>query len=665
MYNKNLPFILPLYLLFTLVQPLCAQDISLESKIKSNAVHLKILPRDASTWLKGVEQGYLIERRILGEEENFIAMNSSPLKPKSENNLSPSPEVEERYEFHKNAVEKMKGFKISGSFYETFKQMNRSSQNYRMYLFVTMRDSLLSDVSGLEFVDNNVSPDKIYQYRVKIAGSNIISSYEIVDGMRTARSPFLRYQSKEKSVKLNWGHEENGSILGYYVERSETGLVYDRINESPILNSGSTEIDTIDINRSIELSFTDSLEGNYKSYYYQLVALDIWGDELPPSQPIVAMGIDLTPPEISSDFTVSVDTITSSFNISWSPSKDSDVQSYFITLAEQLGGQDSAVAQGILPSSSLSYNFPNPIEMKNHYFKIGVIDTSGNYAMSEPKVAYLPDHTAPTRVVNVDAVVDTNGVVTLSWTPSKDANLNGYLVFRSFLKDSDFIKITDTVYENTTYNDSCTLHLLNNNRFYYVTALDKSFNTSPQSDVVQIILPDTVAPSRTLISEINEQSDSIEIRWKKNQSSDIMEYRVYKDRGGKWIHIGTTHADSHSIMDVSSSEDQVGYKVFAVDESGNIGRNSFAKYKSLSGDKAEQKLDLRVEKNDSKIILSWNEVGSKYKIYQEKADGYILKDYVDKAMYEKNETSLSKGKYYVKAYDERGRFITKSKIIQL
>ncbi len=642
-----------------------SQKLNLIGKYDKDGISLKILPENALVWSQGSESGYNISRRILGEELEFTVINTTPILPTEESSIE-NVEIRNRIsEMHSSLRTEAKNSNSSESFSKRLAANSESNNNYALYILLTIRVKDVGLHCGLHFKDQNIQEGKVYEYKVSLVDSDIESQSIILDNTDRLLSPSVLATPEDKSITLQWQHEKDSPFAGYYLEKSETGLTFERINSAPYLPNVAQYIDTIQKQIDVSITRSDTLDHNYQPMYYRLVGLDIWGDELEPSATIKSMGVDKTGPELGY-FELITDTVEHKIIVDWEPSIDTDVKSYFLTQSHKLNGKDSIIAQDIDPYAGCKFEISDPIEMQNYYIKLGAIDTSGNVSITDAKSIFLPDHTPPSQVVNLQTEVDSNGVVTLSWTPSKDINLYGYMVSRSFNSENDFIKITDTVFSENTYQDTCTLQLLNNNRYYYVSAFDYNFNISQPSETIEVVLPDTIPPSVTYITDITQNDGLITIQWDECQSEDVASYLIYrKTEGDNWTLIKEVNKSESTFTFEETEDNSQVFKILAKDDSGNTSRKD-APYRYSKRNKTKAQFSLITERSESKIHLKWEEQATRYKVYQSDGDQYKLLDYIQEQEYIISVNEKGKpSSFYVKAYDTRGRLIATSKISEI
>jgi hypothetical protein len=640
-----------------------AQSIGLLAKYKQQEVHLKILPEDSKQWLEGVENGYIISRRELGKDREYQVLNSTPLLPMTELEVINQGIDVAVFDFHIKKLKAVRDRPSLSSIGEVINAADHQDNMYSLYILLTMREKELGRISGLHYVDKTLQSGKVYQYKVSIANTDKASLPIIVDDRSYLKTPTLITASKDQAVLFEWLHEQDSPIAGYYLEKSDTGLNYERINEAPYVAQTEKYVDTLETQKVVTITRVDSLSSNYQSYFYRLVAFDIWGEELAPSEVVKGMGVDVTGPTLGY-IEVRVDSVENDLIIDWEPSQDGDVASYFVTLSYTMNGKDSLIVKDLDANGISEYRISDPLELENHYFKLGAIDTSGNISISTVKVGFVPDITPPSQVTDLTYELDSTGVLSLAWSPSEDTNLKGYLVFKSFMENQEFMKITDTVHSANSFQDSCTLNLLNNQRYYYVLALDKSFNPSEPSSILRVQLPDTISPSRTIITDLIQVGDEIKVNWLKSQSEDVINYNIYKKVGDKteWVDVGIVDFTTTEFIDKIGGAQRILYKIVAVDKSGNESQQNAIKSISTRGINSSETLSLRIKSTEMGALLEWGELGSKYKIYRKKEDRFHLLDYVDEPKYQ---DKSAHGEYYIKAYDERGRLLSESKIVSI
>ena len=145
-----------------------------------------------------------------------------------------------------------------------------------------------------------------------------------------------------------------------------------------------------------------------------------------------------------------------------------------------------------------------------------VVVASGS-AAKKPPPATTGDTTAPTTPTNLRVTNLTHKTVTLAWDPSTD---NSGSFSYSVNKDGQGFTVPQT---QTTY----TIDWLSPGQTYtfYVTAVDKSLNTSGKSNTVTVTTPaDTTPPTTPALSGFVRGPSQVELSW--TRSTDDLSYFV-------------------------------------------------------------------------------------------------------------------------------------------
>lgn len=641
------------------LQAVSAQSYTLRHKGAKEGIALKILPKDAHSWLLGIDNGYVIERRGISDEQ-FERINAELLLPATDSDWPKSELGDGMKEFHENAVAKTRALKDEAGLFQRVQNSIKANQYYSVYAFITMRDAEFGKYTGLEYIDNTAEDGVEYVYKVSLNNVEHTPAMLVASDDTKIFSPEPHVQNQEKMVQLRWPHDSNGDAVAYFVERSEDGIHFERLVDEPILPHPARQDDTSYVESIVNLNFTDTLQQNYKPYQYRLQAIDLWGDDCVPSEMLEAMGVDKTAPVITG-INVQADTTSKSIKIAWDESVDDDVAQYFVIISESRKSQDSVLVSGITRLGLMEYEFADPIEMKNYYFKVGAVDTSGNIFLSDAEMTFLPDVTAPTVVSNIIAQSDSFGLIRLNWDESKDANMKGYWVYASYVQDRDYMKLTDTVIAHNYLVDTFNLGLLHHKRYYYIEAVDKSFNKSTASEIVEVLLLDTVAPSATIIDTVYHDNNLLHVNWWSCVSEDVISYEIQQWNGSQWQVLGSVdnNENNYSLEWPELNAKEL-FRVVAIDEKSNAGNDSpsYVFVPSVSG---VSDWEISLDQNAADNALQWDNIGSKYKVYQSSDNGYKLLKYQS----ENRLIVLPNKSYYVKAYDAQGKYLSTSSKISL
>lgn len=144
-------------------------------------------------------------------------------------------------------------------------------------------------------MQEKIDHGKIYFYKMFVWNADCdtmylsVNTHEYTEPTMIANN--LQATPGEKAVQLSWDATQS-DLLGYYVEKSsfnENNFV--RLNTDPLILIEN------EYNRK-NLVFHDTLEMNYVPFQYRLVGINAFGDQTEPSEAIVSMGRDVTPPPV-------------------------------------------------------------------------------------------------------------------------------------------------------------------------------------------------------------------------------------------------------------------------------------------------------------------------------------------------------------------------------
>src|SRR5690606_3972221 len=146
-----------------------------------------------------------------------------------------------------------------------------------------------------------------------------------------------------------------------------------------------------------------------------------------------------------------------------------------------------------LPKNQRSFVHEVDPNLPNFYI-VAAVDTAGNNSMSLTTYGHLIDSIAPSAPTGLKGVVDTSGLVHLSWNSSIEPDLLGYTL--QFSNDSShvFTTLTNKPIADTFYTDTIMISSLTEHVYYRLIAVDRSFNYSEASPFLGLIKPDIVPP---------------------------------------------------------------------------------------------------------------------------------------------------------------------------
>ena len=647
------------------------------SKYTPQGVMIKIAPQLAQTWLLGAEKGYLISRTETGAESEPVLLTPKPLMPLSLEECAKLENGDSLKTFQQLSIfDNIAKNKLKMSMIERIRYVNKLQNDYGFYYLVASRIREIAEISGLEFLDKTAEKGKTYVYSVKIKDDNSPSrqSQTIIN---TAENrivlPELEAFAGDSVVDFSWIHHGGTDpIMCYYLEKSEDGKTFRRVNRSPFYYNPESKYESTDtVYFSKIISRRDSLEANYKPFYYRLTGLDIWAEEHTSGQVVKVTGVDKTPPIPVENITSSDSIENKSVTFKWEyQNAPSDFAGFKLFISEKSSTGYRPVVDSLLPPGIREYTLENIVESKPVYLRIVTFDTAGNYSFGTPYFTMLPDLYPPSVPTGFKAEIDTNGILLLSWNANPEKDIKGYRILGANSKKERFISSTGLTVKDTFFIDTVNTNSLSRYKYFMLEAIDRNFNTSERTDYITVVLPDQVAPSPGILNKVIKEKEGIRINWILSPSTDVKTQEILRRSrdNSSWVLAGTTGNSDTTFVDKQTENGYFEYAVRAIDSSGNKGAVSNVFAVKISPEKQETYItDFKVKKKNGGVMLRWNSHGAQPKFYliyrQTKNNDLSLIASVSKFNYLDLQVENGKTyKYYIVPQDEEGKKYAMSKI---
>jgi len=567
---------------------------------------------NAAQWRKANSLGYNVERLENGST-NFQLLNKTPLKPITL--------IAAQKYGTKSAVYTVTAL-LQQKPDPKDKNVPDDKELYGYYLLMSSYNAEAAVLSASAFTDSTTIPGKKYTYRITVATiaqeKQTASVVIVQDDNKLPILPTVEAEFKEKSVNLEWNIKPvMDDYIGVLVERSTDSINFSTLTNPPLLTSlkNVNEIE-IDTTKKMML-YQDTNVLQNKKYYYRIKAVNVFGITSNPGA--VVSGICLpdirTLPKIKS-----IDTLAGKFVVNWTmpDSVKKLVRQYEIRVSET--GNDSSykkIFTFLATKDSIeAFDFkPSP----SNYFRLRAINKKGNqYVESFPYLYQLNDSMPPAPPISLNGIIDTNGNVILVWAGNKEPDILAYKVYRSFNDTETYALLTGEPVSEIIFKEKLPLNQLNTDIFYKVSALDNRYNESALSEPIRLNRPDTIPPAiATLLSVKLNNNKSIEVRWKKSFSKDVLSYALSRKAGddslATWTEIVTPSASDSVYMDINVDPTiSYVYKIQAVDKGGlksefSNERSYKAPAKAAGKVKILSNLNAYSSRGEKKYIeLNWN-----------------------------------------------------------
>ncbi len=517
---------------------LFSSEIQLITRTFADSVVLRWAPDKPGAWTWGNKVGYIVERTEIGADstinpETFVRITPEALKPWPLDDWRKiiNPDDPNRYAATAAQALYGKGTPARGLYEEA------DAFKTRFSLALTSADLSPETATalGLRYVDKKTVRGKIYVYRVfnAVASQNyhIDTAYAVVHTALLDKLPQViisEVVENEQQINLMWDRNlYDASYTAYYIERSEDGRNFKRLNEIPYINPLS---DDFMGNRQV-IMYQDSVPQNYKPYYYRIVGISPFGELSPMAEAKRAMGRDRTPPT-SPENIKTTHLGGKRVEISWEkPVKEKDLAGFVIGRSDNAGSGFQPLFTTPLPPNTTRYIDESANEWGTNYYLVAAMDTAGNGSSSIISYAMILDSIPPDPPQKLTGSIDSTGLVTLTWALGAEPDLVGYRIFFSNAKDHVFTTVNERIWQDTVYTDTIQVKTLTKEIFYVVKAIDVNHNQSVSSDTLRLVRPDLIPPTRAVFSDYKIDENGVHLEWIPSSSDDALKYYLYRSTG--------------------------------------------------------------------------------------------------------------------------------------
>ncbi len=585
-------------------------------KVKDGDVFLRWEPRSPEEWKKAINSGYTVEKYAVSPEGSRTLVNSQKVKVASQGDF-------ERVinllgaSFYSNFYAGVMDFiydenahdKYDGLFSMLESKDAKTIESFKLGLlsYMVTYDFKLTEMAALGFKDEKVSEGK-YEYKVYT-----LNSEPFIFGLNSSENtvfakPELKAEWSDHMVKIEWiTHVNRSSYYGYFLEKSEDGINYTRLDSVPSVNS-------YDVDEEPIINFirkTDSLEQNYKTYYYRVRCMDYFGDMSRLSSPLSGYGYDeirTSPMIFHADQMDNNDAL-----IEWRMPQEflHLVDRFSLLRADSLEGDWSVVMDSLPVAAESSVRYR--MEDETNHFRIDAIPKMGEPASSMPVFVMGMDTIAPVTPIILSAQIDTLGRIEIKWEKNQEDDLWGYKVFRGNFENEELGLLNATPFLDTIYLDTIDLKFDTKNVFYRIQAVDDRNNRSDFSELIKLEKPDILPPTTPGIMKLNQLGDTIEVNLVASNSNDVIIHQLFKREfveGANWELIAELDsiAVKEPYLDIMVEYGKTyAYTLVAIDDV--LLKSKPAPYKKLEVVKAkinfDNSLQIKYQNNDDEINLSW------------------------------------------------------------
>ncbi len=586
--------------------------------VKKDSVVLRWVPASIPVWQIGNKYGYIIKRYKIAKGGVFIPdglskgeiLNQIPVKPISNEDFNklalsvPRSSIVQEAIYGTDFQPQSEGNNFSGF----LKAYNDLEVRFGFALFICDLSPVVARAAGLQFTDKNVLSDERYAYSISLAnvpdGMQVAPAVVVLDaGLITKLPPVTDVQAifLDKAVKLQWPIMiHKGTFTAYILEKSTDGVNFSPISDLPLVNL--TEDESPDY-----FVYTDSLISNYEQTRYRVKGISPFGEESPASEVVKGKGA----PEFTAYAVIDTAEVLDNKKIvvHWrvTESKSSPVSGITILRSDKSDGVYVTLTPKPISQSLRTFTDSHP--GVSNYYKVELIGKENLSSKSFPYLVQTEDNNPPIAPQMLTGKVDSSGIVTIAWKANQEPDLLGYKVFRANSRDEEFISLDRKITSQNICIDTINLNTLTHKICYQVIAMDKRYNSSGYSSILELTRPDTVPPAPAVIRRIDVDNGKVTMQLEGSPSNDISLYELYRiaeiDSSQKKVMTwkGKLPVTFDDMPDKQAIRYR--YKLNTIDFAGNA--SEYARNIYVPGS-TQKSIILKAEqnKNGKSILLSWN-----------------------------------------------------------
>jgi uncharacterized protein len=646
---------------------------------------LRWAPSDVLLWGECNKYGYAFEKYTIVKDgkvlSKFIANGKQVFKPKPLNDWQ---QIVDSNDYAAVMAQALYGddFDVemsannTGAAASIINQTEQKKQRFSMALYAADLSFDAAQMAGLAYRDTKAVSGEKYFYRIyplippgSLVKADTAMLYAGLDDYKPLPKPSdIIAEFHDKNALLQWDFAKyKESYTSYIVERSaDGGKTFAPVSDKPVTTLvNSKEGD------DQSMYFIDSLISNDTVYAYRIAGLSLFGEKGPYSKPVSGKGkkILLFTPEITG---INHPANTEEYHLLWQMADDSAakfVKHFQLNRADVIDGPYEIVAKNIEP---VTRTMKLEKLSASNYYTITTYPIDGLPSTSVPYLVQPDDSTAPATPAYVKAMIDSAGVVTISWDANTEPDLAGYRIYKTNLNGHELVPLFDSVWAGTSITDTVNLKNLNRKVYYAVKAADQRSNESPFSPLIEVKKPDLVPPSQPVMADFEIQEKGIKIKWIGSPDEDVQAHRLYKrtQDNSNWQLLKTFDRNIISeLLDEQCKEGQpYSYTVIAVDSAGLESQPAIPLTATMPEKRVKtafKKLEAEVDRDARKIMLTWQQVPGiagvkQFELYRgEEKKQMNLYQILEKGLSSFTDTDLqvnSKYKYGIRVVFENGMY---------
>ena len=552
-------------------------EIKVIARAQEDRILLRWSLNTPLSWKKGNRYGYTLERYTVSRDRQTLP---KPEKVIIGQNFMPAPMMEWE------AIADMsdqgaimaqalwgESFVVEGGggLASIINRSEEQQQRFAFALYAADQNFDIAQKAGLGFIDTSVKPNEKYLYKVisnipetelktKEGGLFIgVMDYEPLPEPVDFVGVF-----QDQSTLLSWNSKILKNIYNaYIIERSEDGNRFDKLSDVPYATLTRTRD-----KESARTLYMDSIANN-QNYFYRIKGITSFGETGPVSEVVTGTGKTVLKyvPHLISKKLVSENEV----ELTWEFPKqgNTEITGFTLKRAESDQGAYMPVVTNI-PATSRKISYDRL--RATNYFKITAIGKENNQRDSFSMLVQPIDSIPPKKPVGFTGTVDSTGIVQLQWTPNTEEDIMGYRVYRGNRKNEEYSQLTESPYTQTKFTDTVPVANLGSKVYYQIIAVDRRYNMSQPSEILELIKPDVVPPTMPVFKSYDILNGNVLLEWANSSSTDVEGHYIYrkgeKDANWNLVH-QSPKSKNNTYTDKNVEEGKYySYTIIARDESG-------------------------------------------------------------------------------------------------
>jgi len=352
--------------------------------------------------------------------------------------------------------------------------------------------------------------------------------------------------------------------------------------------------------------YTDSLSSNNEQTWYRVKGISPFGEEGPASDILNGKGA----PEFTAYAVIDTSEVVENDRIivRWRVTENypEQVTGISILRSDKYDGVfENLTTKPMAPGVRM---FTDSRPRLSNYYKIMLLGKDSLTSYSFPYLVQTEDNDPPSPPQMLTGKVDSAGIVTIAWKENTEPDLMGYKVFRANAPDEEFIALGFDITLKNICRDTINLNTLTQKIYYQVVAIDKRYNSSDYSAILELSRPDTIRPAPAIITRFNIQNDKVTIQMEESPASDINFYELYRiaEKDTSSIKLITWKGNLPAAYeDIPSGQGNYFYLIKTFDLAGNSSEYGRMVYLSSTSQKTVN-LKATQGKSGKSIILTWD-----------------------------------------------------------